>query len=215
VRRLQIVLAAFPTATAAAMFLITWISPAALGPGMVRDLVALMAMEFVMMHATGIMAGAQLLTESRASRMAVTLLLTGAYAVFAVGIPLTWDAPWLIAAFAVLVGGKVASAWRLPSREKRVVEFVTWGAAFFSYLLFLLLAFAVPFPRLGIDVGKIRIPGGDKLEDPHTIVAAGLVYFLALTGAQIVVHAKSTRPNARPVVVHAESPRETAAAGRS
>ena len=49
------------------MFLITWVSPAALGPGMVRDLVGLMAMEFVMMHATGIMTGAQLLTESRAS----------------------------------------------------------------------------------------------------------------------------------------------------
>jgi len=41
---------------------------------------------------------------------AATLLLVVPYAIFAVGLPLAWDAPWLIAGFAFLVGGGVASA---------------------------------------------------------------------------------------------------------
>jgi len=50
-----------------------------------------------------------------------------------------------------------------------------------------MLALFVPFPRLGIEERSIRIPGGDKLEDPHTLIAAGLVYFLALTFVQVLV----------------------------
>ena len=198
--------AAVPTATAALTFLITWISPGTLGPDMVRELVALMMMEFVMMHATGIMMAGQLLMETRRAKLIMTGVLTVCYAVFAIGVPLVCDAPWLIAGFAFLVAGKFALAWKMEGKDKQMVHIASWSANFFAYILFVFFAWAIPFPRLGIDVDSVRFFGGDAMEDPHEIIAAGFFYFAMLTWANVVIDRKMVRPRAREVVVvHADT----------
>ena len=144
-----------------------------------RDLLCVMILEFVLMHASAFMTAFQALGKTRAKRTAIVLGFAAFYSLFAIGMPLAWDAPWLIVGFATLVGGKVMATRNVQTEKQVVVGLMLIGVNILTYGTFILLAAFCPFPRLGITATRVRPPGGDAFHDPHTIIAAGFLYFLA------------------------------------
>lgn len=206
------ILAALPCALAALTFLVTWIRPQALGGRMVRDLTCLMMMEFVMMHANAMLSAMPMLAATRGGKLRIVIALAVPYSLFAVGLPLAWGAPWLVAQFVILLGGKLWAVRQLPDDEQQRTRMLTWGATILAYMLFVLLAAVFPFPRFGIEAEWVRPPGGDRFPNPHRIVAAGFLYWSALATALYYLHRQRIPPARRPapVAVDAREPAEVA-----
>jgi len=184
VRALHVVLATLPTFAVAATFLVTWIAPDALGANMLQDLLCLMMLEFVLMHASVMLGAMPLMAKTRAGKLRIVAGLAVAYSVFGVGLPLAWDALWLAGSFGALVVGKLVAVRHIPDEGRIKVQLVTWGCTIACFILFVAGAAVFPFPRLGIDAEYVRFPGGDKLDDPHRIVGAGFLYWGATAALQ-------------------------------
>ncbi len=207
-RNLSAILAALPSLGVAATFLITWIRPETLGDNMLQDLLCLMLLEFIMMHATTFLSAMPLLASGHKGKIVLVVIFAVIYSLFGIVMPLSWGAPWLIVGFAMLAGQKVYAVVRDP-KEPSPAEIMSWGAGIALYILFVASAALLPFPRFGITADSVRPPGGDKFDDPHCIIAAGMLYWLGMaatnyfvtkaqTDAAAPVHAAATAAHVSP-----------------
>ena len=176
-------LAGLPDAITAAFFLLLWTAPQWLGPNALRTGLLMMLVEFILMHATGILGSMALVDAGNARRQWKPILaFSGLYLLFIAGYAWGFKAWWPLLALAWLVAGKLAMAWQpLPDADKRDRLQAEWALSAMLYLVGVFITTFLPLPRLGLDaqvVAAADLPGsGAWVNKPHTVVAFGLFYF--------------------------------------
>lgn len=176
-------LAALPDAVTAGVFLALWIAPLRFGDGGVRTAMLVMLVEFVLIHAAMFLGTRVLSARTPARRIALLLVFAGFYGMFIAAWSVVFRAWWPLLAFAWLLLGKAAIAAD-PGRSETERLRRMQSDQLLATLAYLAGAFAttlVPLPRLGIGadvVPRLGLPGGGLwVEQPHTVIAFGALYF--------------------------------------
>ena len=172
-------------------YLITWLFPFAWGKDAVRYMMLVMLVEFLVVHSGGFL-GMVVFDESKA-RLRKTLLLLGFgafYLLFAGAFALAFES-WLpILTFAWLLAAKFAMVWLRPvaKSDERDRQMAFWGLSVAAYLAAVFAGVMLPLPRLGLSgdiVPLLGLPGGGLwVEQPHTVIASGTIYFSLLAWAK-------------------------------
>jgi len=178
---------ATPDLALAALFLVTWMRPAAVSGDMVARLTVLMALEFVVVHSAGFMGFVVHGDGTRTRRTLWMLLLIGVYSLFAAGFSLAAHGWWPLVSFLVLGLNRTATIWTGHSRGMSVGEWIVrgWVVPTLLYLGSAIATAAAPIPRLGITdaiVAADRHPGvgGQWIDEPWRALAFGTCYFAVL-----------------------------------
>lgn len=166
---------------------VVWIAPTALGHGAVKTVVAMMVMEFVLVHGAGFFAAVPTMFDGkRWQQVLATLGLAAFYLLFVLAICVGFGQWWPLLVFAWLVAGKllwIRSGGRMDERELHR-QVGTWAFSVVAYLAAVFGGVALSLPRLGLTgdvVAGLQLPGGGEwIERPHTAVAGMAFYFLAL-----------------------------------
>jgi hypothetical protein len=177
-------LAALPDAITASAFASLWFAPLWLGPRAISNALLTMLVEFVLVHASGMLGG---LLESRShSRRAQVLALLGfgfLYSAFIGAFALTFFEWWPVLVFAWLLVGKLqdlfgASPADPAHRQRRQTM---WAAQVVAYLAAVFITLLLPVPRFGISEAvqpQLGLTGsGLWVGQPQTVVVAGVLYF--------------------------------------
>lgn len=191
---------ALPDFGLAAVFLVTWVMPNALGDHMVKWLLVVMLMEFIVIHSAAIMGTVAFGAGGRGKRGAAVLGLGGFYTLFAGGISFAFSSWWPITSFwgqtlnrllGVLLG-------RGEDAEQKATVMRGWSVAVMLYVLGCLVTVVVPMPALGITPAVIaaqHIPGrGLWVEHPERVIAFGFLYYLLTAWSELGGHAWAKRP---------------------
>jgi len=201
--RVQRLVAALPDAITAGFFLLLWLVPQWLGPTALRTGLLMMLVEFILMHASGMLGGMALANAGDGRRPWKPILLFGGfYLVFIAAWAWSFEAWWPLLALAWLVAGKLVMAWQpLADAEKRERLQTEWGISALAYLGGVFVTLFLPLPRLGLDAGVVAaadLPGsGEWVDKPHTVVAFGLIYFSVLATSKL----RGWRLPGKPVVL--------------
>jgi hypothetical protein len=201
--RIQRLVAALPDTITAGFFLLLWIVPQWLGPTALRTGLLMMLVEFILMHATGILGGMALSNAGDTRRQWKPILLfSSMYLLFIAVWAWMFEAWWPLLALAWLVAGKLALAWQpLPDADKRDRIMSDWGISALAYLGGVFATLMLPVPRLGLTgdvVAAADLPGsGEWVDKPHTVVAFGLLYFGVLAASKL----RGWRLPGKPVVL--------------
>jgi hypothetical protein len=180
---------AFPDAITAGIFLYAWIAPLAWRKNLVGELMLVMLVEFILIHSAPFLGNIVLASNMPLKqRLKVFAGFTILYSLF-IGAFAAGFKSWLpVIAFAWLVSAKLVSLVtdREHSERDRQRMRGYWGVSAGYYLLAVFATLFLPVPELGITRhgSAYGIPGsGEWVSNPHTVVAAGFLYFglLALT----------------------------------
>lgn len=184
---LQRLIASFPDAVTAAAFLVLWIAPTALGESAVRNALLVMLVEFVIIHASG-MLGAIVLgaAASRGKKLAALLGFGAFYMLFIGAFMLIFGEYWPALVFGWLLlakfGGVLSRGGRGVGEHER--QMAVWLVSFLAYLFGAFATILLPLPRLGLQVDVVAtlgLPGsGLWVEQPHRLLAFGFFYFAVL-----------------------------------
>lgn len=205
--------AALPDALTAGMFVAVWLSPFVFGALSVKTAMLTMLVEFFLVHATGFftalahdpdMMGRWQRRGMIGALCAFYVLMIGAFA-WSFG---EW---WPLLAFAWLVVGKFL--WvrrdkpvaretdtetarrlrRMDADDRTGRAMAGWAASVVAYLG-ACFATAVPdVPRLGMTIalqpqfGLGEAGGGLWIDEPHRVVAMGVLYFALLAAGKLAV----------------------------
>lgn len=183
--------AALPDALTALAYLSTWCFPLAWDRGAVRYLVLVMLVEFLVVHSGGFLG--MTVFDEQAPKRRQTLAIAGfglLYLLFAAGFAVAFES-WLpILTFVWLLGAKFAMVWLRPvaKAEERDRHMAFWGLSVVAYLAATFAGVLLPLPRLGLGsavVPQLGLPGsGLWVEQPHTAIASGMIYFGLLAWAK-------------------------------
>lgn len=179
--------AASPDAATAAVYALTWWNPFQFGDSAVKNLMLLMLMEFLVVH-SGAFIGMAVLSD-RASRKSKTLAIVGFgafYMLFAGAFSAGFNSWWPALTFLWLLLARFANVWLLPlpraAEARRMISL--WAASVLCYLGAVFVGILAPLPRLGLHsdiVPALGLSGGGLwVEQPHTVIASGLLYFAAM-----------------------------------
>ncbi|MEZ5542117.1 MAG: hypothetical protein R3F42_08740 [Pseudomonadota bacterium] len=180
---------ALPDAVTAGIFLSAWIAPFAWRATLVSELMLVMLVEFILIHAAPFLGGVVLADgEPLRQRLRLFAGLTVLYSVFIAGFALPFKSWWPVLAFTWLAGAKLVLllGGRQHGTHDRQRMRGYWGASVGFYLLAVLATLFLPVPEFGITRhgAAYGIPGsGAWVSHPHTVISAGCLYFglLALT----------------------------------
>jgi len=177
-------LGAVPDAITAAAFVSLWFAPLWLGPRALSNALLTMLVEFVLVHASGMLGG---LLETRAhSRRAQAIALLGFglfYAAFIGAFAFAFGEWWPVVIFGWLLLGKVQDLFSTSPadplhRQKRQAM---WALQVVAYLAAVFATVLLPVPRFGITEAiqpQLGLTGsGLWVEQPQTVVVAGALYF--------------------------------------
>jgi len=191
---LQRLLAALPDTITAAVFLLAWVTPTRLGPDYVRDLMLVMAIEFIVIHSSVFYAVIAAVKTTRARRIAWLAALSSLYLVFVFGFSIQYRSSWPIFAFAWLFVSRFLHLWINPSSSEvegaRMVKL--WAVSVVAYLFGGFTVNLVPLPRLGMTsdfISSMMQSGGSGWSsgEAHTTLAFGLLYFSILAAAKLAM----------------------------
>lgn len=177
---------ALPDAITAAAYAIAWFAPLGFGQDTIRNLMLLMLMEFLVVH-SGAFIGTTVLSD-KLGRGAKSLSILGFgafYMLFAGAFSLAFHSWWPALSFLWLLLAKFALVWLAPVPRALEARRMTtqWGISVLFYLMAVFVGVILPLPRfgLGADVVPMLGLGGSGLwiEQPHTVIASGLIYFAA------------------------------------
>lgn len=179
--------AALPDAVVACAFLVVWLSPFAFGERTVRNALLTMLIEFIVVHASGFLGAVALASERPRRQRLLALAGFGAfYALFIAAFVAIFDEIWPIWVFLWLLLGKLSYiVGRRDPRNDALVERqkLGWAMSVVFYVCGTFLTLFLPLPRLGMttaaqaDFGLTG--GGVWVDEPHRVVAFGLLYFAA------------------------------------
>ena len=191
---------AAPDAALAAVYVYAWRSPSSFGLAHTRGLILLMAMEFIVVHASPFLGRVVLSERPRGQRLLYVLALAALYSVFVGGFALAFKTWWPLGSFwglvcnrlLILLPGQAPAGGELDLLQRG------WAAAigFFTLALFLSL---IPFPPLGVTHAvraALHLPGGVWGECPQNALAAGAAYF-GLTALSELFQHRWIQPVAR------------------
>jgi hypothetical protein len=193
--------AALPDGITAAGFALVWLFPFALDELSVKTALLVMLLEFFLIHATGFftaIGGAPKI--ARAWRMLALAGLTLFYLAMVGAFAMSFGEWWPLLAFLWLAVGKAAWAWGTrpgAGDDALLMPMVAWAGSVVAYLFGAFFTLLVPVPRLGMteDVQpRFGLDGGGVwIEEPHRVVAFGLVYFGLLCAAKLLMARRRPR----------------------
>ena len=176
--------AALPDAITAAMFALVWASPFAFGALSVKTAMLTMLLEFFLVHGTGFLtAFANARGASRARRIASLLGLSLFYAMMIGAVCASFGEWWPLLGFGWLLAGKILWVLAHPADDEDAVawQMGAWGASVAAYLLGCGLTIIADIPRWGMTSElqpQFGLGGGGLwIDEPHRVVAFGVVYF--------------------------------------
>lgn len=187
--------AALPDGITAAGFALVWLFPFALDSLSVKTALLVMLLEFFLIHATGFFTAIGASPKvSRAWRLLALGGLTLFYLAMVVAFARSFGEWWPVLAFLWLAVGK--AVWALGTRAKQgddaaLLPMVAWAGSVVAYLFGAFLTVLVPLPRLGMTEQvqpRFGLEGGGLwIDEPHRVVAFGLVYFGLLCAAKLLL----------------------------
>lgn len=179
---------ALPDFLVAGWFLFGWAAPHIIGVQAAGLLVGVMALEFIIIHASvGLVAFPEQAMQQAPdgawwkSRAVITAGLLLLYSLFAAGISAAFSSVWLFLGFWFLFANKFLSDWLQPAaqaEDRKREHMARWGTSAALYLALAMGSIFLPVPRLG----AISASQGDGLweHNPEQAVAMGAMYFAAL-----------------------------------
>lgn len=178
-------LAALPDGLTAGFFLLLWLVPGWLGEDALRTGLLMMIVEFLLIHATGILGQIALGADPGRKRWRAVAGFSLLYLLFIGAWSFAFEAWWPLLALLWLVAGKLALALQpVPGAEKLERLKSDWALSVIFYLGGVLATVMLPLPQLGVSdavVAAADLPGsGHWVDAPHTVVAFGLAYFALL-----------------------------------
>lgn len=178
---------ALPDGLTAAFFLMVWLTPLSFGNDMVKTAILIMLIEFITVHAGGFIGGLSMnLSLSRAKRALLVLVLGLFYSGFVAAFVFAFDQWWPLAVFGWLLLSKFSRVLFGAStpREEAEGQLLLWVVSVMFYVLGVMLTVFLPLPRLGVTeavLPQLGLPGtGLWVEQPHRLLAFGMLYFAAL-----------------------------------
>jgi hypothetical protein len=141
--------------------------------------------EFMSLHAAGMLAGFIVSERMHASlRVFGIVVLGGLYVAFFVYLGMQAEIWWPAAVMAMFIYGKIGHALFRPRDPNHRFRFgLQWGGSTALFVLLTGLAFALPWPHLGIapspDEGRVLADGATEAP-AHTLMVAGTLYFSIL-----------------------------------
>ncbi len=174
---------AVPDAATALFFLLLWCAPHWLPAYALETALAVMAVEFVLLHATVMLGSSVVSVEAGARRPWGRLVgLSLAYLLFVVVWSWLFQAMWPLIAFAWLLLSKLRLLFQPgPSQTRRQRMYSDWGIASMAYFGACIATAFLPVPGLGLApdvVAAARLEGGGLwVEQSQTVVAAGALCF--------------------------------------
>lgn len=190
--RLARLAGALPDALTAGFFVVLWVAPHWLWPQALRTGLLMMLVEFILVHAAGMLGGIVLARQAGPGQRWKPVLGFGAlYFVFIAAWAWQFQAWWPLLALAWLLAGKFALVLQpMPDADRRHQLASDWAIGVMAYLAGVFLTTFLPVPRLGLTravVSAADLPGDSGLwvTHPQSVVAFGAFYFgvLALVKA--------------------------------
>ncbi len=187
-------ISALPDAATAALYAICWFAPASLGYGWIKTLMLLMLIEFVVVHSGAFLGQTVLGNSPRSTKIKSIVGLGAVYMLLVLAFSVALGEWWPVAAFGWLLVGKflMVVLEPRPRDEERQRLTSIWAASVAAYVFAVLAAAFLPVAEFGIHAAAragAAIPGsGLWVEQPQSVIAAGLIYFALL--AWIKLHAQ-------------------------
>lgn len=180
-------LGALPDALTAGFFVMLWVAPQILWPQALRTGLLMMLVEFILVHAAGMLGGIVLAREAGQGQRWKPVLGFGAfYLVFIAAWAWQFQAWWPLLALAWLLAGKFALVLQpMPDADRRHQLASDWAIGVMAYLAGVFITTLLPVPRLGLTrtvAAAADLPGESGLwvTHPQSVVAFGAIYFGAL-----------------------------------
>lgn len=179
-----------PDAVTAGIFLYAWIAPFHWRETLVAELLLVMVVEFILIHSAPFLGSIVLAsTATLQTRLMLFAGLTTFYGLFISAYAYAFESWMPVIAFAWLISAKLVSiaSDRQHNNHQKLRMRGYWAASFGYYLLAVFATALIPFPELGITrYGSAYGISGDSgawVRHPHTVIAAGFLYFglLAVT----------------------------------
>ncbi|MHC4958818.1 MAG: hypothetical protein ACYTGN_10625 [Planctomycetota bacterium] len=179
----------------AAVFLITWLRPGTFGEYAVKYLLLVVVVEFVLIHSAPFMG---VVIQSKLHRKWKVLGIAGFgvfYSLFAGALAVGFK-DWLplIAFWSLTLNRTISVFGPVPRKEDdphKLHLALSWAMPGVYYIVAIFFVALVPLPRFGITAAVAasqRIPGeGEFVDNPHTAIAAGFLYFAALAWSYFVI----------------------------
>lgn len=176
-----------PDAITSLWCLWVWLHPLALGPDAVKCVVLMMAMEFILLNATGFFTAIPFMLDlRRTARAAMLLGLCAVYLAFVAAFATPFHAIWPYFSFGWLAASKLV--WIARNRRASATEQMwlmgTWAVSVVAYLGAVGIGVTWNLPTLGIVpsiVPQLHVPmGGEWASAPHKAVASAVIYFGAV-----------------------------------
>ncbi len=183
---------AVPDAVTAGIFLYAWWAPFAWRKTLVAELMLVMLIEFILVHAAPFLGSIALAPNlSTRERVKTFALFTFFYSLFVITYSTTFRSWWPALGFVWLVTAKLfpmLTGTRQPDREQqRMMGY--WGVSVACYMLAITATLFLPVPEFGINRhgSAYGIPGsGEWVSRPHILIAAGFLYFGLLSLTRLV-----------------------------
>jgi hypothetical protein len=183
---------ALPDAITAGIFLYAWIAPLAWRQTLVAELMLVMLVEFILIHAAPFLGNIMLASGMPVKhRLRVFAGFTLLYGLFIGSFALGFRSWWPVVAFIWLTAAKlvpIATDMRHTRRQQQRMRGY-WGVSALFYLLAVFATVFIPFPELGITRhgAAYGIPGsGHWVSHPNSVIAAGFLYFGLLAATRLV-----------------------------
>jgi hypothetical protein len=197
--------AAFPDALTAGLFLAVWLDPFVFGALSVKTAMLTMLVEFFLIHATGFFTALvnQPDMMPRGQRWAVIGALCGFYVLMIGAFAWSFGEWWPLLAFAWLVVGKFLWIRRDgppgDDGDRTMLPMAAWAGSVVAYLLSCMATVIPDVPTLGMPLslqpsfGLGEDSGGLWIDEPHRVVAMGVLYFSLLAAGKLLVATRARR----------------------
>jgi hypothetical protein len=202
---LRFVLSAAPDFMLGASYLLTWISPTAIGARSLQYLTLMAIFEFFVIHSSAFMGAVVYLGDvSRLVRVLMILGLLMFYSLFIVSISASFHEWWPVTAFCLLTLNRLTPLvfGTRPTEDQSSWQ-AGWAISVVLYLGWIFATMRTPLPHLGVtremvaaNIAKIN---GDWAREPYRLLAFGTGYFIS-QGAVELLRGLSARPSDAPVL---------------
>lgn len=169
-------------------------SPFLFGTGAVKAAMLTMLVEFFLVHATGFYTGFGANHDwALRHRWFAIAGLTSFYILMIGVIACSFDAWWMLLAFAWLFVGKLSWILKKPNDDQTMQAMSAWAGMVAVYLIACFLTIGIDLPYFGIRPELVATFGFDPKSEgvwesePHRVVAFGVLYFGILSVAKFCV----------------------------
>jgi len=181
-----IVLKAVPELISAAILYALWSDPLRFGVDWLKSGVLTLLLEFFVIHASGFMAALMYAPDTPKAKRSLQIAGLGAfYLVFMSAFAWSFDAWWMLWAFAWLCFGKLQAIWTgaPPTERDRQIAMLSWALGILVYLGSVGITVSVDVPRLGVTDAVRDAAGFDGNSkglweaEPWRALAGAVLYF--------------------------------------